>query len=82
MTVDFHPSSQKLLDEHRRTYNKDRLEAFIAIAKKSGFEVLGGEPDYSWKAENVSNYTFASLAFRRKKGQEIPVVLFVNNQKI
>jgi 2-polyprenyl-3-methyl-5-hydroxy-6-metoxy-1,4-benzoquinol methylase len=78
MTVDFHPSGQRLVDGHLRTYNQERLAAFIAIAENNGFEIFGDNPDYTWKGENVSNYTVASLALKRKKRQEVPVVLFVN----
>ena len=81
ITVGFHPSGQRLADGHFRTYNQERLESFIAIAKNHGFEVFGGDPDYSWRGENVNNYTFASLVLKREKRQEVPVVLYVNNQK-
>ena len=81
MTVGFHPSGQRLVDTHLRTYHRSRLEALIAIAKNHGFEVLGSDPDYSWRGESIDNYTLASLALKRKKKQEVPVVLFVNNQK-
>ncbi len=80
MTVNFHPSGKKLVDGHLRTYNKERLTSFIAIANDSGFEVFGDEPDYSWRGESVYNYTFASLALKRKKRQEVPVVLIVNKK--
>lgn len=80
ITMDFHPSGQKIVNEHLRTYNQESLATFIAIAQKHGFEVFGDAPDYSWRGESVFNYTFASLALKRKK-REKPVVFFVNNRE-
>jgi SAM-dependent methyltransferase len=81
MTVGFYPGGQRLADGPLRTYNREHLETFIAIAKNHGFEVFGNDPDYSWRGENLCHYSFASLALKRKKRREVPVVLYVNNQK-
>src|SRR6185503_6440163 len=32
LTVDFHPSGQRFVEGHLRTYNQDRIMAFIAYA--------------------------------------------------
>jgi SAM-dependent methyltransferase len=80
LSVDFHPSGQKRVEGHFRTYNQDRLMAFIAYAQNYGFEPYGGVPDYTWRREDVHNYTFASLVLQRRKRKETPVVLFVNHK--
>ncbi len=80
LTMDFHPSGQRFVDGHLRTYHQEQLLALIAIAREYGFEPYGGIPDYSWRGEAVGQYTFASLVLQRKKRQETPVVLFINHK--
>ncbi len=66
LTMDFHPNGMVHVDGHLRTYNQERIETLINIAKQEGFEIFGESPDYTWRAPDVNGYTFASLALRKK----------------
>ncbi len=75
MTMDFHPSANQLTSAHHRTYNEEKLMSLAQLGFNKGFAFYGGEPDYSWKEENV-----ASLSLIRKKRRDVPVVLFANHK--
>ncbi len=72
LTVDFHESGL-VVGSHLRSYNQARLNDFIQIAQKYGFDLYGGAADYSFQGE------FASLALIRKKTK--PTVLLVNHKQ-
>ena len=63
LTFDFFPSGDIRTPGHIRTYNYDVLNAFLLNV--NNFESCG-EVDYTWRGEDVFNYTFASLIIRKK----------------
>lgn len=66
LTMDFHPSNQRCVDGHIRTYDAVSMLALNALAR-CDFRASSwlGIPDYSRFEPNVYDYTFASLVLRR-----------------
>jgi len=65
ITVDFHPDGVAKQAGHLRTYNNAAMLRFIDLAKKQGFEMFRGEYDYTYRGEDVFQYTFASLVMKK-----------------
>ena len=66
LTTDFHPSGEKQVDGHLRTYNSEKLLELFEFAKTKGFSAFGPKPVYRASGEHVNNYNFASLILRRQ----------------
>ncbi len=67
LTTDFHPSADRMVDGHIRTYNEEEMGTFIKLAKLQGLVPYEGEPDYSKFSVEVNSYTFASLVLRKER---------------
>lgn len=61
LTTDFHPSGELRCAGHARTYNGESLVKFRNISRGQRFDWLGDGYDYTYRGEDVNNYTFASL---------------------
>lgn len=61
LTTDFHPSGGQMTAEHIKTYNEEDLVRFRNISRGLRFDWLGDGYDYTYRGEDVNNYTFASL---------------------
>ncbi len=64
LTTDFHPSGEQKTTEHVKTYNEEDLVRFRNVARGLRFDWLGDGYDYTYRGEDVNNYTFASLILR------------------
>lgn len=64
LTTDFHPSGKQRTEGHIRTYNEAGLITYKDIAK--GFNWFDGGFNYTYRGEDVNNYTFASLILERE----------------
>jgi len=64
LTTDFHPSAETFSTAHLRTYNKESLEEYKKIAEGFDYNVDWGDLEY--RGNFVYDYTFASLAMRRR----------------
>lgn len=65
LTTDFHPDRDVFSINHLRTYNKDDMNYFIAIAKIYGWLPIN-KYDYTYRGSFIyDKYTFASLALAK-----------------
>ena len=65
ITCDFHPSGLSRVGGHVRTYNEESLTKLLAGLDK--FVPFGDGWDYTYRGEDVNNYTFASLVLKRRE---------------